>query len=131
MQIVRDEKPVKVTVKFKDGSERKIEVPVEIPQPENFADAVEFFGGEAKAYAFLRNAARSEARKAAGAIFKSVDSPEQIDDATIRAQHASKNYTPTGASKTEKANALDEISALFEAGNLSEDKLRELLARAK
>jgi hypothetical protein len=131
MQTVANKKPLKKTIKFQDGVEKKIEVSLETPEPTDFQDAVNFFGGQDGTFSFLKKSIRDNARKAAGLILNSVSTPDQLDDAIVRAQRESKNYSYTGASKSEKANILDDIAAMFDTGNLSEDKLRELLARAK
>lgn len=131
MRTVANKKPLKKTIKFQDKSERKIEVPLSTPEPESYEDAVNFFGGQDGTFTFLKKSIKDEARKAAGMVLNSVDTPEQLDSAILRAQNAAENYTYGGASNKEKATALDDIQALFAAGNLSEDKLREILARAK
>lgn len=131
MHTVANKKALKKTLKFENGVEKKIEVSLETPEPEDFADAVKFFGGQDGAYAFMKKAIRENARKAAGLILNTISDESQIDSAILRAQREAKNYTHTGASKTEKANILDDIAALVDSGSFDENAIREMLARAK
>ncbi len=131
MQIVANKKPLKKTIKFENGVEKKIEVQLETPEPVDFNDAVTFFGGQNGTFDFLKKAIKASARNAAGLILNTVTSEDQLDDAIARAQRESKNYSHTGLSKTEKANILDDIAAMVASGDYSEDKLKEMLAAAR
>ena len=131
MQIVPNKKPLKKTLKLENGAEKKIEVSLETPDPVDFADAVKFFGGQEGTFTFLKKSIRANARNAASKVLDGISTEDQIPDAISRAQREAKNYSHTGATKSEKAAILDDIAALVEAGNFSEDKLREMLAAAK
>lgn len=132
MRFVKAEKPV--TTKHENHGDLSVEV--EVPRLESIEEFTTFAGGADNALEFINNAVETAAKNGGRAALRNIAKDANLDEAKAKVQQVVRDYAPQNAagkepSKAKKAETLDEITKLAQSGELTQEKLLEMLKLAK